>query len=90
MARPKGLSNHHNIIVMGASAGGIEPLKQIVANLPVDLPAAIFVVLHICHRLRQRHRLPDRFRDKPKLSKPVDYNLLIEAVSRFRKSDAPD
>ncbi|TPI32665.1 response regulator [Mesorhizobium sp. B3-1-9] len=33
---------------------------------------------------------PDQFRDKPKLSKPVDYNLLIEAVSRFRKSDAPD
>ncbi|TPJ76337.1 chemotaxis protein CheB [Mesorhizobium sp. B2-6-2] len=47
MARSKGLSNRHNIIVIGASAGGIEPLKQIVANLPADLPAAIFVVLHI-------------------------------------------
>ncbi|TIV66576.1 MAG: response regulator [Mesorhizobium sp.] len=34
---------------------------------------------------------PDRFRDTPKLTKPVDYSLLIEAVSRFRKGDAaPD
>lgn len=31
---------------------------------------------------------PDRFRDTPKLTKPVDYGLLIEAVSRFRKGDA--
>ena len=31
---------------------------------------------------------PDTFRDTPKLTKPVDYDLLIEAVSRFRKSDA--
>lgn len=31
---------------------------------------------------------PDRFRDSPKLTKPVDYSVLIEAVSRFRKGDA--
>jgi two-component system chemotaxis response regulator CheB len=37
----------HDIIVVGASAGGVEALSQLVANLPKDLPAAIFVVVHI-------------------------------------------
>lgn len=37
----------HDIIVVGASAGGVEALTRLVNNLPPDLPAAIFVVLHI-------------------------------------------
>lgn len=37
----------HDIIVIGASAGGVEALSQIVRSLPPDLPAAIFIVLHI-------------------------------------------
>jgi len=36
-----------NIIVIGASAGGFEALKKIVASLPADLDAAIFIVWHI-------------------------------------------
>jgi two-component system chemotaxis response regulator CheB len=36
-----------DIVVIGASAGGIEALTTIVANLPRDLPAALFVVVHI-------------------------------------------
>jgi two-component system, chemotaxis family, protein-glutamate methylesterase/glutaminase len=36
-----------DIIVFGASAGGIEPLRDIIAALPATLPAAIFVVMHI-------------------------------------------
>ncbi|HEY2942055.1 MAG TPA: chemotaxis protein CheB [Vicinamibacteria bacterium] len=36
-----------DIIVVGASAGGVEALKQIVAQLPPDLPAAIFAAIHV-------------------------------------------
>lgn len=36
-----------NIIVIGASAGGVAALSTLVALLPADLPAAVFIVLHI-------------------------------------------
>jgi len=36
----------HDIVVLGFSAGGIEPLLQLVAGLPSDLPASVFVVHH--------------------------------------------
>lgn len=34
-------------IGMGASAGGLRPLREVVAGLPADLPAAVFAVLHV-------------------------------------------
>ena len=34
-------------IVIGASAGGVQALTKLVAELPQDLPAAVFIVLHI-------------------------------------------
>lgn len=34
-------------IVIGASAGGLEPLKELVSRLPADLPAPVFVVMHV-------------------------------------------
>ncbi len=37
----------HDIIVVGASAGGVEALIALVGNLPPKLPAALFVVLHM-------------------------------------------
>jgi two-component system chemotaxis response regulator CheB len=39
-----------DIIVIGTSAGGVEALQTVVSSLPSDLPAAIFVVLHISPR----------------------------------------
>jgi two-component system chemotaxis response regulator CheB len=37
---------NRNIIVVGASSGGVELLLDLVAELPQKLPASIFVVLH--------------------------------------------
>ncbi len=37
----------HDIIVLGASAGGIEALSQLLSRLPLNLPASVFVVVHI-------------------------------------------
>jgi two-component system chemotaxis response regulator CheB len=37
----------HDIIVIGASSGGVEVLTRLVGTLPETLPAAVFVVLHV-------------------------------------------
>ena len=36
-----------DIVVIGASRGGFQGLKVLVSQLPADLPAAVFIVLHI-------------------------------------------
>lgn len=37
----------HDIIVVGASAGGVDALPRLIATLPANLPASVFIVLHI-------------------------------------------
>ena len=46
----------HDIVVIGASAGGVEAISTVVAQLPRDLRAIVLVVLHVS---RGRSVLPE-------------------------------
>ena len=37
----------HDLVVIGASAGGVQTLRRVVAGFPADLPATICIVVHI-------------------------------------------
>lgn len=39
-----------DIIVVGASAGGVSALKEMLATMPPNLPAAVFVTMHMFNR----------------------------------------
>jgi two-component system, chemotaxis family, protein-glutamate methylesterase/glutaminase len=39
--------SNRDIIVIGGSSGASAPLKDLLGRLPADLPAAVFIVLHI-------------------------------------------
>ena len=39
--------HNRDIIVIGGSSGATAPLKDILGRLPIDLPAAVFIVLHV-------------------------------------------
>jgi two-component system chemotaxis response regulator CheB len=83
-----------DIVVIGASAGGVDALSEIVRGLPPDLPAAIFVVLHIAPHspgylpeiLSMRGALPamnardgQRFGNGAIYVAPPDHHLLLQA-----------
>lgn len=52
-------SRHENrdIVVIGASAGGLDAIRTLLGALPPDLPASIFVVIH--RGTREPNLLPD-------------------------------
>ena len=58
----------HNIIVIGASVGGVEAIPRLIKSLPAGLPASVFVVLHTAphgpgllpHFIRKTSALPVR------------------------------
>lgn len=83
-----------DIIVIGASAGGLAVLTELVAGLPEDLKASVFIVLHVgasdpgilAPLLRRRSRLPvTEAEDGERIQKGhvyvarPDYHLLVEA-----------
>lgn len=81
------------IIVVGASAGGVEALSQVIAGLPGDLNAAVFITLHIgAHRsdlpwlLSRAGLLPvthpihgEQIRVGQVYVAPPDHHMLVEA-----------
>jgi len=61
-----------DIIVVGASAGGVTAISQLVAQLPAGLPASIFITVHIPEHARSA--LPRILNQKGKIPAlaPVD------------------
>jgi two-component system chemotaxis response regulator CheB len=93
----------HDIIVIGASVGGVEALSTIVGGLSADLPASVFVVLHISPRgpsmlpgiLQNAGRLPVAHGDDGEPIVPgriyvarPDYHLMVES-GRVRVTRGP-
>lgn len=82
----------HDIIVIGASAGGVEALVRLVEALPSNFPAALFVVVHFpTHSTSVLPQILSRCGDLPALHPgdgeriqpgriyvaPPDYHLLL-------------
>jgi two-component system chemotaxis response regulator CheB len=82
-----------DLVVIGASAGGVQTLSRVVAGLPPDLPAAICIVLHVSPEspsalasiLRRAGRLPcraaqdgDELEAGQILVAPPDRHMVIE------------
>ena len=83
----------HDIIVIGASAGGVEALRMLVHALPAHFPASVFIVLHVpsrkpsalptllCHAgpLRAFHPIDHALIERERIYvAPPDCHLLVE------------
>ncbi len=95
-----------DVIVVGASAGGVSALQAVLSSLPADLPIPMLAVLHlprdrpsrIAELLGVRCPLPVReAEDKQPLQPgtvtfaPPDYHLLVEDRATLALSiDAPE
>jgi two-component system chemotaxis response regulator CheB len=91
------------VIVVGASAGGVDALSAVVAGLPVGLRAAVLLVLHVApqgrsvlpHILSTRGPLPashavdgERLKPSHVYVAPPDRHLVVEP-GRIRLTDEP-
>lgn len=93
-----------DIIVIGASAGGIEALKELVAALPKDFAASLFIVQHIAPQspgvlpdilTRYGNLYAANARNGEPIEKgriyvaPADHHLLVEATGYARVTRGP-
>lgn len=92
-----------DVVVVGASAGGVETLSRLIAKLPADLPATVLVVLHVSsshtsalpHILERAGSLPaahaedgEELRHARIVVAPPDLHLLV-MDGRVRLSRGP-
>ena len=97
-------SASQDLIVIGASAGGIEPLCGVLSSLPPDFPAAVFVVMHIpawrdsflpailsrCCRLPTIHPLETQTLKHGRVYvAPPDHHLVLEPDEQIKLSHGP-
>jgi two-component system, chemotaxis family, protein-glutamate methylesterase/glutaminase len=83
---------HRDLVVVGASAGGVDALKELVGHLPPEFPAAVLVVLHVASSgtsvlpqiLTRRGPLPAAFaRQGDEMARgqiyvaPADHHMLL-------------
>jgi len=98
-----GHSSSNHLVVIGASAGGIEALRDFVNRLPADFPAPIAIVLHMSPQspgilsgiLTRSGKLPatnarsgERLNPGHVYIAPPDFHLLIEP-GRLRLAKGP-
>lgn len=92
-----------DIVVIGTSAGGVEVLKELVAQFPADFPAAVFIVMHLPAEypsklpeiLAYNCRLPvahaideEKYENGHVYVAPSDFHLLIDGA-QIRLSRGP-
>ena len=96
-AGPEGVEYvHRDVVVIGASAGGVEALENFVVGLPAEVPASLFVVLHLMSPgtsvlpaiLARAGRLPaapvrdgERYERGQIYVAPPDHHMLIQGDS---------
>ncbi len=93
-----------DIIVIGTSSGGIEALKELVAGLPQELNAAVFITLHVApyslgilpEILERAGPLPasnakdwEHFERGHIYIAPPDHHLIVEEAGHVRVTRGP-
>lgn len=93
-----------DLVVVGASAGGVEALRAFLGTLPAELPAAVLVVLHLPVAgssvlpdiLERSGALPAAFCDRQDQLKPgrvliapPDYHLVVAADGQVCTTHGP-
>jgi two-component system chemotaxis response regulator CheB len=87
----------HHIVVIGASAGGLEVLDEVIGRMPPRLPASLFIVLHmspentgeaLLDRLRRHKAFTCKLASEGEAFKPgslyigpPDYHLLVKKTT---------
>ncbi|HLL82965.1 MAG TPA: chemotaxis protein CheB [Longimicrobium sp.] len=92
------------LVVIASSLGGIQALREILAGLPADLPAAVVVVQHLEGGRRSRlaevlgmvSALPvceavggEALGDGRVFVAPPDFHVVVDGEGRLQLSDAP-